>query len=146
MNKISRSKEFSFNPKTAGGGLNQPPPRHFARPFRRAKFFDRAARWLFYFQVSRILWHHFRENRAYRYDAAGPFIHARQTENGSKTWFCVQSQCKWSFLILFIKIWYFHFHSLKSIHFSIIMLEKGSVIDFAKKNNKNKRSKKQRNT
>ena len=26
------------------GGLNQPPPRHFARPFRRANFFDRAAR------------------------------------------------------------------------------------------------------
>ena len=33
-----------LNPKTAGGGgLNQPPPRHFPRPFRRAKFFDRAA-------------------------------------------------------------------------------------------------------
>ena len=36
---------------------------------------------------------------------------------------------------------YFHFHWLKSIHFSIIMLEKGSVINFVKKNNKNKRSK-----
>ena len=39
-----------LNPKTAGGGLNQPPPRHFPRPFRRAKFFDRAARWLFTFK------------------------------------------------------------------------------------------------
>ena len=36
---------------------------------------------------------------------------------------------------------YFHFYWIKSVDFSIIMLEKSSVINFAKKNNKNKRSK-----
>ena len=36
--------------KRPGGGLNQPPPRHFPRPFRRANFFYRAARWLFTFK------------------------------------------------------------------------------------------------
>ena len=46
----SKTMVQMFNPKTAGGGLNQPPPRHFARPFRRANFFDRAARWLFTFK------------------------------------------------------------------------------------------------
>ena len=39
-----------LTPKTAGGGWINPPPRHFARPFRRANFFDRAARWLFTFK------------------------------------------------------------------------------------------------
>ena len=50
---VRRSQGYLWprlNPKTAGGGLNQPPPRHFARPFRRANFFDRAARWLFTFK------------------------------------------------------------------------------------------------
>ena len=60
-----------------------------------------------YFEVSRISWHHFRENRAYRCDATWLYIHARRTQNGLKTWFCVQSQCKWSFLTIFIKIWLF---------------------------------------
>ena len=38
----------AFNPKTAGGGggVESTPPQHFPRPFRRAKFFDRNARWL----------------------------------------------------------------------------------------------------
>ena len=97
----------SLTLKRPGGGLNQPPPSTFCATIPPRKFFWPRCSLTFYFQVSRILWHHFRENRAYHYDAARPFIHARQTENGSKTWFCVQSQCKWSFLILFIKIWLF---------------------------------------
>ena len=36
---------------------------------------------------------------------------------------------------------YFHFHWLKSIHLSIIMLEKGSVINFAKNKTKTQRLK-----
>ena len=89
------------------GGVESTPPSTFCATIPPRKFFWPRRSLTFYFQVSRILWHHFRENRAYRYDAAQPFIHARQTENGSKTWFCVQSQCKWSFLTLFIKIWLF---------------------------------------
>ena len=90
-----------------GGGWINPPPSTFSATIPPHEIFWPRRSLTFYFQVSRILWHHFRENRAYRYDAARPFIHARQTENGSKTWFCVQSQCKWSFLTLFIKIWLF---------------------------------------
>ena len=93
--------------KRPGGGLNQPPPSTFTATIPPREIFWPRRSLTFYFQVSRILWHHFRENRAYRYDAARPFIQARQTKNGSKTWFCVQSQCKWSFLTLFIKIWLF---------------------------------------
>ena len=99
-----------FNPKTAGGGggggwIN--PPSTFSATIPPREIFWPRSSLTFYFQVLRILWHHFRENRAYRYDAAQPFIQARQTKNGSKTWFCVQSQCKWSFLTLFIKLWLF---------------------------------------
>ena len=103
-NLLSKSP---VNPKTAGGGLNQPPPSTFSATIPPREIFWPRRSLTFYFQVSRILWHHFRENRAYRYDATRPFIQARQTKNGSKTWFCVQSQCKWSFLTLFIKIWLF---------------------------------------
>ena len=107
LSSLPSHSEKTLTLKRPGGGGWFNPPSTFSATIPPREIFWPRRSLTFYFQVSRILWHHFRENRAYRYDAARPFIQARQTKNGSKTWFCVQSQCKWSFLTLFIKIWLF---------------------------------------
>ena len=98
-----------FNPKTAGGGgggLNQPPPSTFCATIPPRKFFWPRRSLTFYFQVSRILWHHFREI-GHTVTTLHDLLYMLVRPKWLKNMICVQSQCKWSFLTLFIKIWLF---------------------------------------
>ena len=67
-----KQKLFRWTLKRPGGGgvESTPPPSTFSATIPPREFFWPRRSLTFYFQVSRILWHQFRENRAYRYDAA----------------------------------------------------------------------------
>ena len=73
------------------------PPRHFARLPCNAQSSRRDTLWQFFPRISSIFWYQMCEAWGYGSEATQLFVHARQTENGSKFWFCVQNQCKYIF-------------------------------------------------
>ena len=60
--------------------------------------------------------------------------------------FVYKINANWVFSLSSYKYAYFHSQLLKLISFWFIVLQKVSATNFGEKNNKNKRSKKQRNT
>ena len=85
------------------------------------------------------LWH-----PGVRFRSYVTFVHARPTEKGSKGDFVCKINANWVFSLSSYKYAYFYSQWLKLICFSIIVLQKVSATNFAGKNNKNKRSKKQK--
>ena len=132
--------------KRLGGGLKGPPPRHFARLLCNAQSSRRDTLWLFSFKFPA----HFDTKfvtpggtvlnvRNFLYMHVGPKM-ARKCD------FVYKINANWLFPQSSYKYAYFYSQWLKLICFSIIVLQKVSATNFTEKNNKNKRSKKQRNT
>ena len=137
----------TINPKkTGGGGLKGPPPRHFARLLCNAQCSRCDTLWLFSFKFPA----HFDTKfvtpggtvlklRNFLYMHVGPKM-------APKCDFVYKINANWVFSHSSYKYAYFYSQWLKWICFSIIVLQKVSATNFTEKNNKNKRSKKQRNT
>ena len=135
-----------LNPKKTGGGPKRPPPRHFARLLCNAQRSRRDTLWLFSFKFPA----HFDTKfvtpggtvlklRNFLYMNVGPKM-------APKCDFVYKINANWVFSHSSYKYAYFYSQWLKWICFSIIVLQKVSATNFTEKNNKNKRSKKQRNT
>ena len=83
----------------SGQRVKAPPPQHFPRQFRCAKFFDSAAHWLFTFK-SRASFETIFAKIGHTVTTLHDFLYMLV---GLK----MAQKCKWSFLTLFIKSWLF---------------------------------------
>ena len=142
----SRNECHSFTPcltlKRTGGGGFKAPPRHFAQLLCNAQSSRRNTLWRFSFEFPA----HFDPKfvtpggtvlklRNFLYMHVGPKM-------AQKCDFVYKINANWVFSHSSYKYAYFYSQWLKLICFSIIVLQKVSATNFAKKNNKNNRSKK----
>ena len=131
--RAQRTLDGLFNPKKTGGGGGGPlrPPSTFcAITLQRAKLSPRHFM-TFFSRISRTFWHQICDARGYGCDKCD-FVYKINANR-------VFSHSSYKYA-------YFYSQWLKLICFSIIVLQKVSATNFAEKNNKNKRSKKLRNT
>ena len=129
-----------------GGGHDGPPPRHIARLLGNARSSRRDTLWQFSFEFPA----HFDTKfvmaggtvpklRNIVYMHVGPKM-------APKCDFVYKINANWVFSLSSYKYAYFYSQLLKLISFWFIVLQNVSATNFGEKNNKNKRSKKQRNT
>ena len=132
--------------RLGGGGALKAPPRHFARLLCNAQSSRRDTLWLFSFkspaQFDTNLW-----RPGVRFWSYVTFCTCTSDPKmAPKCDFVYKINANWVFSHSSYKYAYFYSQWLKWICFSIIVLQKVSATNFTEKNNKNKRSKKQRNT
>ena len=121
-----------------------PPPRHFARLLCNAQSSRRDTLWQFFFEFPT----HFDTKFVMPGGMVSKlrnflYMHVRP-KMPPKCNFVYNINANWVFPLSSYA--YFYSQRLKLICFSIIVLQKVSATNFPEKNNKNKRSKKQRNT
>ena len=129
-----------------GGGAMMAPPRHIARLLGNARSSRRDTLWQFSFEFPA----HF-DTKFVTAGGTVPklrnivYMHV-EPKMAPKCDFVYKINANWVFSLSSYKYAYFYSQLLKLISFWFIVLQKVSATNFGEKTNKNKRSKKQRNT
>ena len=151
FSKGKRVSAFWFNPKNTGGGGGPwwPPPRHIARLLGNAQSSRRDTLWQFLLSSPHILTPNLWRPRV-RFQSYVTLCTCTCTSNRKWLQNVIFNANRFFFFFFFslssYKYAYFHSQLLKLISFWFIVLQKVSATNFGEKTNKNKRSKKQRNT